>query len=201
MKRLFAYIILMCLPLALSAQTATEVTQLFLQKIEKKTLYADFTLSSIIGAQTTPTGSGKIRMRGQKFALEMMDTEAAYDGKTLYVYQEDIEELTLSSPEEEELLSVNPVLFAKALLKQATVRFSASQKDEKYWIIDFVPTNQSAGIQRFVMKLRKSDLAPVEILVREGKQTTKLSFRTSHYDDVVPSFKLQKDGAYLNDMR
>lgn len=191
----------MCLPLALFAQTATELTQQFLRKVEKQTLVADFSISTIEGAQHTPAGSGKIRMRGTCFTLQMLETEAAFDGKTLYVYQEDINELTLSAPEQQELLEVNPVLFAKALLSQATVRFSASQKDDKHWIIDFVPNNKDAGIQRFVLKLRKSDLAPVEVLVREGKQTTKLSFRSAAFADSLPSFKIQKQGAYINDLR
>lgn len=191
----------MCLPLALQAQTASEVTQKFLQKIEKHTLVADLSLTTLKGTQQMPLGNGKIIMRGEKFKLELMDTEAAYDGKTLYLFQQDLNELTLSAPEQEELLNVNPVLFAKALLSMATIRFSASQKDDKHWVIDFVPTNQAAGIQCFVLKLRKTDLAPVEVLVREGKTTTKLQFRTSHFDDFMPSFIIQKNGAYLNDMR
>lgn len=191
----------MCLPLAVFAQTPAEVTQLFLQKIEKHTLVAELSLSRIEGTQQTPLGNGKVRMRGEKFTLEMMDTEAAYDGKTLYVYRQDIDELTLSVPEQDELLDVNPILFAKALLSHATLRFSTSQKDDKFWLIDFVPANQAAGIRRFVLKLRKSDLAPVEVLVREEKTTTRLVFSTSKFEDSVPSFRLQKSGAYINDMR
>ena len=189
------------MPLLLQAQTATEVVQRFLQKVEKQTLVADFTLSSVTGTQQTPAGAGKVRMRGSKFTLEMMDTEAAFDGKTLYVYQEDLEELTLSTPEEQELLEVNPVLFAKALLSQATVRFSATQKDDKCWIVDFMPDNKDAGIQRFVLKLRKSDLVPMEIQVREGKQITRLVFKGAAFTAEQPAFKLEKKGAFINDMR
>jgi len=192
------------MPALLSAQTATDATaivQQFLQKVEQQTLSADYSLVLIEGSNQQPAGNGVVKMRGPKFLITMLESEAAFDGKTLYVYQEDINELTLSTPAEQELLEVNPVLFAKALLKVSAVRFSASQKDDKAYVIDFVPNDQSVGIQRFVLKLRKKDLAPLEVVVREGKQQTRVRFTNAAFSSETPVFKLQKKDAFVNDMR
>lgn len=192
------------MPSLLAAQTATDATaivQQFLQKIDQQTLSASFSITLVEGTNQQTAGAGTLKMRGSRFLLDMLGTEAAYDGKTLYVYQEDLDELTLSTPEAEELLDVNPVLFAKALMKAATIRFSAAQKDDKHYYIDFVPTQKDAGIQRFVLKLRKKDLAPVEVQVKEGKQTTRVRFTDAAFGSDQPSFRLQKKGAYVNDMR
>ena len=92
------------------------VLQSLLATLEQKTLVSDFSLS-IAEQQAQPmTYSGNLAMHGQQFALSMFAMDAAYDGNTLYIYSEDLEELTLSTPTEEELAQTNPFLYAQALL-------------------------------------------------------------------------------------
>lgn len=200
MKRLLTYII-MLLPLSVMAQTPQQVVQQFMQKLEEKTLASEYAISINDGQAQQTAYSGELKMRGSRFVLTMLETEAAFDGKTLYIYQEDLNELTLSEPSQEELLEANPMLFAKALLKTSALRFSAGTADEKSWSIDFVPASKDAGIQRFVLKLRKSDLLPQEIQIREGKQTTRIRFKNAAFSTEQPAFKLDKKGAFVNDMR
>ena len=92
------------------------VLQSLLATLEQKTLISDFSLS-IAEQQAQPiTYTGDLAMHGKQFTLSMFAMDAAYDGSTLYMYSEDTEELTLSTPSEEELIQTNPFLYPQALL-------------------------------------------------------------------------------------
>jgi len=205
MKRYCLNIVLLLIPLLAVAQsvtfTADEVLTHFLTKIDEQTLSAMFTLT-VAETPTTPiTYNGHLQMRGEKFRLSLLDNEGAYDGRTYYLYAEDTGELTLTTPTQAELLEANPVLFARELRIKSQVRFAASNKDAKRYVIEIVPDNQEAGIQKFVLKLKKNDLLPEEILVKEDKQTTTLRFTNAAYEKEIPSFVISKPGAFINDLR
>ena len=92
------------------------VLQSLLATLEQKTLVSDFTIS-IAEQQAQPiTYTGSLAMHGKQFTLSMFNMEAAYDGNTLYMYSDELEELSLSTPTEEELVQTNPFLYAQALL-------------------------------------------------------------------------------------
>lgn len=201
MPRLITYLFTLLLALPLMAQEKPEaVVKRFLTKVDNNTLVSDFSITVSANATQPYTQNGKIKMRGEKFWVTVFSTEAAYNGKSLYLYQQDVNELTITNPTPEELLEANPVLFVKALMLQATVKFSASAPDGIY-SIDFVPDHQSAGVKKFVLRLRKSDLMPVEIRVVETDQTSTLKFKNQKYDSAVPAFTIKKSGAYINDLR
>ena len=117
---------------------------------------------------------GEIIMQGDKFRLTMMAIEAAYDGKTMYMYNPDVDELTLSNPDEQELLQANPFLYAKALVNVCNIVEKASGDNT---LITLTPKDQSIGINRFVLKLRTADLMPLSIELKEGKKMTTLKLK------------------------
>ena len=86
----------------------------FLANMETKTLQSAFTVTVAEEVNAPMNFPGEIIMQGSNFRLEMMDIEAAYDGKTMYMYSGETDELTLSNPTEQELLEANPVLYSKA---------------------------------------------------------------------------------------
>lgn len=190
------------MPLALLAEpTADEVLSQFLQKVEKQTLVTSFTITVSEQATQPMIYKGSITMRGDKFLISMFGNEGAYDGKTLYMYAEDTEELTLSNPTQDELIEANPILFAKALRQQAKVRFSGTNRDSKVYAVDLIPNNQSAGVQQISIKISKATLLPVELTVKEGKQLTVIKFTNPKFDSSVPKFSISKPGAFVNDLR
>ena len=71
------------------------VLQSLLTTLEQKTLETDFTLTSAqsaMGNDMPMSYEGSLRMQGKQFLLNMLSMEAAYDGKTLYMYTEDVDE-------------------------------------------------------------------------------------------------------------
>lgn len=173
----------------------------FLDKEQQSLLSMDFSCTIKDEVSQPLTYSGHIDMLGEKFRLTMFDTEAAYDGKTLYMYAEDANELTLTNPTKDELLTSNPILYAKALMPLCTLRFSPKANQKQAYVIDFIPKNQSAGIQSFTIRLARTTLLPEQITIHEGKQTTTLRLTTATFSQKKVGFTLSKPSAFLNDLR
>ncbi len=178
--------------------TLTILQSLF-STLEQKTLHSDFSIT-ITQEQTQPmTYAGTLAMRDQKFALEFIGIEAAYDGQTLYMYSEDTEELTLSTPTEEELIQTNPFLYARALLPLCEYAEKAVGDKTQ---ITLTPRDQSLGINKFVLRLVTTTLLPVaaEIHESDGKVTT-LRLNNPEYKNECPKFSIEKPEAFINDLR
>lgn len=178
--------------------TLTILQSLF-STLEQKTLQSDFSIT-ITQEQTQPmTYAGTLAMRDQKFALEFIGIEAAYDGQTLYMYSEDTEELTLSTPTEEELIQTNPFLYARALLPLCEYAEKAVGDKTQ---ITLTPRDQSLGINKFVLRLVTTTLLPVaaEIHESDGKVTT-LRLDNPEYKNECPKFSIEKPEAFINDLR
>ena len=178
--------------------TLTILQSLF-STLEQKTLQSDFSIT-ITQEQTQPmTYAGTLAMRDQKFALEFIGIEAAYDGQTLYMYSEDTEELTLSTPTEEELIQTNPFLYARALLPLCEYAEKAVGDKTQ---ITLTPRDQSLGINKFVLRLVTTNLLPIsaEIHESDGKVTT-LRLNNPEYKNECPKFSIEKPEAFINDLR
>ena len=175
------------------------VLQSLLTALEQKTLQSDFTIS-IADSKTQPiTHSGSITMQGKQFVLEMFAIEAAYDGHTLYMYSEDTEELTLSTPTDEELIETNPLLYAQALLP--ICQYAEKAIGDKTQLT-LTPYDSAAGISKFILRVVTNDLIPASTEIHEvdGKVTT-LRFTNPQYINQPPTFRIEKNGVFINDLR
>lgn len=171
----------------------------FLTNLETKTLQSDFTVTVSEEVNAPMNYPGTIVMSGRCFRLEMFSIEAAYDGKTLYMYSPETDELTLSNPTEEELLESNPLLYAKALVPVCNVTERTSGEQT---IITLTPQDQSIGINRFVLKIRTADLMPLKVEIKEGKKSTILKFKEPQFITTRQEYKITPDkDTYVNDLR
>ena len=178
--------------------TLTVLQSLF-ATLEQKTLVADFTIS-IAEQQAQPmTYTGDLVMHGRQFQLSMFSMEAAYDGKTLYMYSEDTEELTLSTPTEEELTQANPFLYAQALLPVCQyVEKSIGDKTQ----ITLTPKDQNNGIGKFVLRVVTATLLPDAVEIHEpGGNLTTLRLNNARYIEDIPTFTIEKADVFVNDLR
>ena len=183
------------------------VLQSLLATLEQKTLVSDFTMtytqSPIANSQSPITYTGNLAMHGKQFSLSMFNMEAAYDGNTLYMYSDELEELSLSTPTEEELVQTNPFLYAQALLP--VCQYAEKVVGDKTQIT-LTPTspiaNTQSPIAKFVLRITTATLLPtiVEIHETEGPLTT-LRLNNARYTNETPSFVIEKEGAFINDLR
>ena len=183
------------------------VLQSLLAMLEQKTLVSDFTMtytqSPIANSQSPITYTGNLAMHGKQFTLSMFNMEAAYDGNTLYMYSEELEELSLSTPTEEELVQTNPFLYAQALLP--VCQYAEKVVGDKTQIT-LTPTSPIADspspIAKFVLRATTATLLPTTVEIHEeGGQVTTLRLNDARYTDETPSFVIEKEGAFINDLR
>ena len=85
--------------------------------IGQKVFQTDFVVT--IAEETTQPLNipGTITMQGQQFVGTLFGMEMAYDGETMYVYDADTEELTLTKPVQEELTDLNNGLWDEYIQK------------------------------------------------------------------------------------
>ena len=181
--------------------TILTVLSSFLTNLETKTLQSDFTVTVAEEVNAPMNYPGSIVMSGDHFRLDMFGIEAAYDGKTLYMYSADTDELTLSNPTEQELVETNPLLYAKALVPVCNVTERASQ-DGAQTIVTLTPKDQSIGINRFTLRVRNADLIPLSVEIKEGKKISTLKMKEPQFIATQQEYILtpNKD-TYINDMR
>ena len=173
----------------------------FLTNLEQKTLQTDFNVTVSANAANPLNYPGTITVSGEQFLLSMFGLEAAYDGKTMYMYSGETDELTLTNPTQQELTEANPFLFAKALVNACNI-VEKKSGDGATTIVTLTPKDKSAGIDRFVLKLRNADLLPLSVELKEGKKMTTLKLTNPRYVTIHPEFIIKpgKD-TYINDMR
>ena len=168
----------------------------------QNTMTTDFTITVQQQASQPISYTGTMVMHGEQFILEAFGTQAAFDGSTLYLYNIDANELTLSTPAREELYQANPLLFAQAMAEACTV---TEKTDKGITTLTFIP-KESAGVDKITLKVKpltagKQDYAPTTITLKEGAQTTTVLFRNLRYSDELREYVLQPAGAFINDIR
>ena len=173
----------------------------FLAKLEKNTFEAEYVATVEEEAGSPMNYPGSITMHGRQFLLSMSGTNAAYDGKTMYMYSEDTDELTLTNPTDEELVDSNPLLFAQQMANECTVTERASN-DGQQPIITLTPKDSSTGIKRFVVHVRNADLTPVQAEVKEEKAVSRIVFNHPAFITTAPSFIIEPlETTFVNDLR
>ena len=182
--------------------TILTILSSFLTNLETQTLQSDFTITVAEEVNAPMNYPGELSMHGPCFKVEMFNIEAAYDGKTMYMYSPETDELTLTNPTEQELLESNPLLYAKALVPVCNIVERTSQ-DGSQTIVTLTPKDQSIGINRFVLKIRNSDLMPLSVEIKEGKKTSTLKMKEPKFVQGAKEAYVitpEKD-TYVNDMR
>ena len=117
------------------------------------------------------------------------------------MYSGDVDELTLSNPTEQELLEANPFLYAKALVNVCNITERTLNNGEQT-LITLTPKDQSIGINRFTLRVRNSDLMPMQVELKEGKKSTILKLNNAKFVSDPKNYVIKPEAStYINDMR
>lgn len=168
--------------------------------LEQSILQSAFTVTLATENEQPMTYSGQLTMHGEKFLLTILGMEAAYDGETMYMYQAETEELTLSHPAQDELYQTNPFLFAKALAQSAQVSEKAAA-DGKTVLITLIPDDPAGEVQRLSLRVRTRDNMPLYLEMKERNRVTTLKLTTPEFISSEPAYTISKPDAYTNDLR
>ena len=189
---------------SINAQNASDIMERFFSKLDKQTLSLKFSATTTDLKGGNPmTYNGFIELRGEVFHARVWEVEIAYDGKTLYSYNEEVNELTLSYPTQDELQQGNPILLAKAMSELCDARLVA-QQPQGMTIVELMPRTAGAGFSRLTIYFEKSTLLPQKILLREDNSTTTLVLQERQWSDKLPDTDIPADKEskpFINDLR
>jgi hypothetical protein len=173
----------------------------FLANFEQRTFQADFNVAVTEEANNPLNYPGTITTHGPLFSVAMFGIEAAYDGKTLYMYNTDMDELTLSNPTEQELIETNPFLYARTMADKCDVTERDSENGTQT-IITLTSKDSSVEIGRYILHVRTADLMPLSLEMREGRKTTTLTLMNPRFVMTEPKYVIEPNqSTFVNDMR
>lgn len=129
---------------------------------------------------------GSIRLKGQKFKLEVEDMTTWFDGSNQWVYLKNNREVNVSNPTEEELLTINPINVFQLYKHGYTCSYKGTGTSAGFSVQNIVLTpkdkySQVAGIQ---VAFDKNSLRPVTIVItnkdKSGTTVTITSYQSGN---------------------
>lgn len=205
MKR---YIFMTALLLACASLPAQDDAKETLAKMEdafrkEGGIRADFTLR--LTEQGTPRGesTGTISLKGERFLLETPDNTLWFDGKTLWSYLPDAEEVTVSLPGQEELQSIHPYLLLKSARKnyraETGAQVSFNGKTARKLILTPAKENRD-GIMALTVYVEQTTFHPlyIEILQNNGMASRLTITRYEAQQDFADSLFVFNPAKYPN---
>jgi outer membrane lipoprotein-sorting protein len=154
------------------------ILQSLLAALSQQALQSDFMLSVSPHGSQPVTYAGSLTMHNRTFRAQVMGFTAACDGQTLYIYQPEADELTISTPTDEELQMTNPLAFIQAVMPLCNAA-ERPAKNNSETVITLTPkgtnnaiTTQIARFNSITVHVRNADLMPLSVELREADNTS-----------------------------
>ena len=167
MKRICLSLLFVCGLMTVTAQTPKEVLDKCAATVSAKDgVQADFTMSS---AQYG-NASGHISVKGQKFCASTTVATLWFDGKTLWTYMKQNDEVNVTTPSETRLQTLNPYNFIN-LYKQG-FNYTIT-KGESGFNVHLTAKDKNRNVQEMFINVDKTTYHPTEVkLLQKQKWTT-----------------------------
>ncbi|MDA3911119.1 MAG: outer membrane lipoprotein carrier protein LolA [Bacteroidales bacterium] len=151
----------------LSAQESDQKALGVLDKLAEKTnalegFYTEysFTMEDLADDENTATYNGKMWYREEGYKLEMMGQTIYTDGSTNWVYQEDIEEVTITDYSEEETSNlIDPSFLLENYSTNYVCRFVADKFEHNRPLVEihlFPKDIEDSDYSRIILKIDKT---------------------------------------------
>jgi outer membrane lipoprotein-sorting protein len=105
------------------------------------------------------TSSGIINIKGEKYYLESLGSKVFFDGKTLWSYMEDINEVTITEPDQEsDDIIENPIKIFDFYNRDFKYHLVGEAKLDEGWMyeIDLFPNNLEQPYSRFKIYIKRN---------------------------------------------
>ncbi len=171
--------LLAALPMAVGASAALTAQQVA-QKAAAVIAGAKGLSAGFVATGSGVTSKGTINGSGTKFSVITPQVSIWYNGKSLYTYNPRTSETTITTPDAQELLESNPLLYVKGGVSGYTCTYSATRQKGKY-VVDLTPRNKRSGIKKMTFTVNASDFHINKIVVVGSGGTTTVnvtSFKT-----------------------
>jgi len=143
---------------------------------------------SVEGQATT----GYIKLSGSKFCCSMGGNMTWFDGKTMWHYVRENDEVNITTPTSAEVSRMNPYAFLSLYKKGYDVKLTKSTSTEHY--ITLTGKNKSAAYVQIDVRINKSSYQPTYVKMKTSKRTTEITvnsfLKKQNYSDA--SFRFNK---------
>ena len=201
--------------LTIKAQQDPEAKKILDQVSEKtknySTIQSDFELIIDNRQENKKTESkGSLKIKGNKYYMESMGTKVYYDGKTLWSFMEDINEVTISEPDESSDDFVeNPARIFEFYNRDFKYRLVGEVNTDAGWMyeIDLFPMNLNQPYSRFkILVLRDTkEIYMIKAIGKDGIDYT-VYLKNAKYDqplsdDIFIFNPAKHKGVEITDLR
>ena len=164
MKKIVLVMSLLMVSVFTFGQTAKSVLDKTAAVVSNKNgVQANFTMTGGMGDV-----SGTIAVKGRKFHATTPIATMWFDGKTMWTYMKDNEEVNVSNPTEAQLQTINPYNFIN--LYKNGYKYTMTTADNAY-IVHLTSTGKKQISEMFITVDKKS-YQPTEVKLLQGKKWT-----------------------------
>lgn len=170
MKKFGIIALLCCFATLLFAEVNEEAVALLdkTSSLYKQSTGTEMSLKiSIDDAQTGQQTSvnGNLKTRDKRFVLTTSFATMNFDGKNLYIYQPDVNEITISSPAESEISDMDPTQIMSMYSEgyQIPKPEYSTENGKKIAIVSLYPEDKAEDFHRLSLKIDLSNYCPLQI--------------------------------------
>jgi len=170
MKKFGIIALLCCFATLLFAEVNEEAVALLdkTSNLYKQSTGTEMSLKiSIDDAQTGQQTSvnGNLKTRDKRFVLTTSFATMNFDGKNLYIYQPDVNEITISSPAESEISDMDPTQIMSMYSEgyQIPKPEYSTENGKKIAIVSLYPEDKAEDFHRLSLKIDLSNYCPLQI--------------------------------------
>lgn len=130
-----------------------------------------FVSTTTAGNRLIQEMAGNIKIKGKKFVMHSSVMDIGYDGKTAWSYIKGSDEVNLTEPTEEELVTINPYILLSNYKKIYKAEYKG--KKEGCYIISFAPVSVNSDIKNATVSVDSERHYPtrLEIVNRDASKT------------------------------
>jgi len=151
-KILFTLLLSLCCAATVHAQSATSI----LDKAAATFRKAGGVKIGYTYQMNGQGGAGDIQLKGNKFVNHMDGQKLWFNGKTLWTYIPDNQEVNVTTPTQKELAKMNPYAFI-SLYKKGYKATLGGNGTKKYYVIQLTATNTKRSPSRITVHVSRSD--------------------------------------------
>ena len=148
----------------LNAQQGDEKALKILDKVSQKmktyqTIYAEFGFELKNSQENIEDKrSGKIWIKGNKYKIDMGSVQTYFDGKDIWTYIKEANEVNISEPDEDDEETINPAKIFNIYKKGYKAKFIQDRFEatRPLYVIDLYPVDKSKPFSRIRVKIDKS---------------------------------------------
>lgn len=178
--RCILQICMILLPVSIAAQNSSEAKSVLehaVAVIEKSSgVEATFSIETMQGASLS-SSAGTIQLKGDKFKIRIGENISWFDGKTQWSYQKRSDEVTVTTPTQRELESVNPYKLLNLYKYGYTYAMSKNKtyKGRSVYVVELATSDNRKDFSKIVIYVDKESYLPkyIELTLR-NKATNKI---------------------------